>query len=332
MRVTIPVMHCFDKNYVIPAAVSFYSMLEHASDNYDYLLYVLHSDIPEVDQQKLRDGISCFKNANLKFIDMADRFQGIFEKLSIKGHYSKEMFYKLVAPDVFEEYEKIIITDVDVVFLGDISNSYLSVDVNTPIYFGGCRGLIKSGSWAEKACKDDYLERFTSDEVEKLTTGAGFIVFNLKFMREKKLVKKFLKFLEDNSSRLRQPEQDVLNLVCYPQIHYLPANTMVCNYAYDFYENPSDFALDSNYSSFEVCGALRYPVQLHFAGSIKPWNSPDCTKAEIWYKYVFKTPFARDFLHVMQQKFNIAKAKRLFDIKIPLSRRSRLLVLKIRQD
>lgn len=332
MRTTIPVMHCFDKNYVIPAAVSFYSMLEHASNAYDYALYVLHSDISEDDQRKLQECISRFKNATLIFIDMAHRFDGVFDALSIKGHYSKEMFYKLIAPDFFGEYEKIIITDVDVVFLGDISDSYLALDSNSPVYFGGCRGLVKKGSWVERACVSDYLDEFTPNEIEKLTVGAGYMVFNLKYMRQQRLVEILLRFLEDNSSRLRQPEQDVLNLVCFPQVQHLKVGTMVCNYAYDLYISPSDFESDVYYKSSEIRNALLFPVQLHFAGSAKPWNSPGCTKSEVWYEYVFKTPFAKEFLQTMQKKFDLFKARRLIDIQIPLSRRNRLVVLKMRQD
>ena len=33
-KTVIPIMTCFDKNYVIPAAVAFYSLLENASQEY----------------------------------------------------------------------------------------------------------------------------------------------------------------------------------------------------------------------------------------------------------------------------------------------------------
>ena len=32
-------MHCFDNNYVIPAGVAFYSLLENANPNYFYKIY-----------------------------------------------------------------------------------------------------------------------------------------------------------------------------------------------------------------------------------------------------------------------------------------------------
>ena len=36
----IPLMFCFDNNYVTPAAVAFYSLLEHANKDFSYKLFV----------------------------------------------------------------------------------------------------------------------------------------------------------------------------------------------------------------------------------------------------------------------------------------------------
>ena len=47
----IPIMFCFDKNYVIPASVAFYSLLEHADKTYYYKFYVLNSDISKEQQR-----------------------------------------------------------------------------------------------------------------------------------------------------------------------------------------------------------------------------------------------------------------------------------------
>lgn len=41
MSEIIPVLHCFNDAYVIPAAVSFYSMLEHADASREYRLFYI---------------------------------------------------------------------------------------------------------------------------------------------------------------------------------------------------------------------------------------------------------------------------------------------------
>lgn len=121
----IPIMHCFDDNYVIPASVSFLSMLENANPRYFYKLYVLHTDISEKNQNTLNSIVSKFNNADLQFIDMNNKFDDEFDTMKNKAHYSKEVLYKLLAPTIFPQYEQLIITDVDVVFCGDIAEIYI---------------------------------------------------------------------------------------------------------------------------------------------------------------------------------------------------------------
>lgn len=134
----IPIMHCFDDNYVIPASVSFLSMLENANPRYFYKLYVLHTDISEKNQNTLNSIVSKFNNADLQFIDMNNKFDDEFEAMKNKAHYSKEVLYKLLAPTIFPQYEQIIITDVDVVFCGDIAEIYIICNDN----YGGGGAII----------------------------------------------------------------------------------------------------------------------------------------------------------------------------------------------
>lgn len=57
---------------------------------------------------------------------MNNKFDDEFDVMKTKAHYSKEVLYKLLAPTIFPQYEQIIITDVDVVFCGDIAEIYIS--------------------------------------------------------------------------------------------------------------------------------------------------------------------------------------------------------------
>lgn len=86
----IPVLHFFNNKYVIPAAVSFYSMLENADKNYNYILYVGHSDITKENQEKLKKTIENFSNAQLNFIDMDNKFDDTFKKTKMGGTSPKK--------------------------------------------------------------------------------------------------------------------------------------------------------------------------------------------------------------------------------------------------
>lgn len=298
-KTVIPVMFCFDNNYVIPASVAFLSLLEHVDKNYFYKFYVLHSDITDENQTKLKQTIEKFSEfSELEFIDMTHEFEDLWSTIGTKGHFSKEVMYKVLVASIFPQYEKIIVSDVDVVFLGDISDSYLSFDVNEDYYLAGVKPVGKVMSYM-----DNYRPVFTEEEIEKLGSFCGgYLVFNLNKLRQDNMEQKFIECFEENGNRLNQMEQDVLTLCCYPNIKYLPLAYVTCSYVWDMYQNDEDFCNDINYSEKELRDSIAHPIQLHYATSIKPWKNVDCTKSEEWFKYITKTPFLDRYLKELPNK------------------------------
>ena len=283
-------MFCFNNEYAIPAAVAFRSLLENASKNYFYKLYVSHTDIALENQKKLQEVALYFQeHASLEFLLVKNCFEDLWKKTKTKGHYSKEAFYKLIAPSLFPQYEKIIISDVDVVFLGDVSPSYFSFDPAEDIYVAGVGGVGKI-----LYILDDYKNDFSPEEISKIVINAAYMVYNLNKMRKDNLESCFLKCVESNYLRILQLEQDVINLCCYPKIKFLPLKNMMCTYVYDLYKTDEDFNNDETFSRLELTEAMENPVALHYSGHKKPWKE-DCTKAEEWFRYVRKTPFSEQF-------------------------------------
>jgi lipopolysaccharide biosynthesis glycosyltransferase len=321
MSQIVSVLHCFDNNFVVPAGVALHSLLKTGSPSFHYRIHILHSDISIGNQKRLHEGISRFSNAELIFLNMNDRFIELFANVRTKGHYSKEMFYKLLAPSMFPDLDKLLVSDVDVIFQGDVSRDFADFDPQSDYYLAGSPSLVKRGSWVDEGTKA-YEGDFSSAEVQALRIGAGYYIANLLKMRQDGIEEQLLRFANENAHRLRQPEQDVLNLVCYPKIKLLPADSMVCTYCYDYYRTDADLESDLNYSAEEVRQALNHPVQLHYAGSIKPWNKPDCTKSEVWFATLSETPFLRDHLAVLAESVERLKMqKELFSFQLPLSKR-----------
>ena len=291
----IPVMHCFDNNYVIPAAVSFFSMLKNADQRYFYRLFVLHSDITIQNQQKLIKLVRGFGNADLEFIDMNNQFKDLWKAMPNTDHLSKEVLYKLVASVIFPQYDKLIITDVDVVFLGDIAPSINSFNPDDDVYFAGVRQINPDKSFL-RDYYEGYKKAFSSLEYSQIKVCGGYLVANLKKQREDRMVDVFVSYLKNNADRLLQAEQDVINFCCRErQIVMLPLNYVVCSYMYDICTSVDITTSDPYYTYREMTDAMAYPIQLHYATKTKPWNSPDSTKAEIWFEYLKQTNFVEDY-------------------------------------
>ena len=100
-KLNIPIMFCFDTNYVIPASVAFYSLMEHANKEYNYSFYVLHSDITIEQQNKLRITLKEFENCKLEFINMNNRLDDFWNENYKGGHFSKEVMYKLLVASIW---------------------------------------------------------------------------------------------------------------------------------------------------------------------------------------------------------------------------------------
>lgn len=300
----IPMMFCFDKNYVIPASVAFYSMLEHASKKYKYILNILHTDISKEDQENLIKTLQPFaNNYEIKFINMNNKFDDIWKKLKSKVHFSKEVLYKLLVASLFPQYDKIIVSDVDVVFLEDISASYFSLDVDKDkCYLAGVKqlGFLKNFN-------NVYDGKFTDEEIKSLNGFCGgYIVFNLKKIRKDNLEEKFVQYLNKNYNKIVYAEQDVLNICCEGKVKYLPLNYVTCTYIWDFYGD-KEIINDSNYTDKEICDAMQKPIQLHYASTEKPWKYVDTIKSEEWFKYIVKTTFLRKYLEYLPKNIIVER-------------------------
>lgn len=283
----IPIMHCFDDRYVAPAAVAFLSMLEHASKDWQYKLYVVHEDITLEHQGMLRDVVKRFPNATLEFVNGGGPETDLFEQLRTQGHYSKEIIHKLTAARLFPQYDRLVITDVDVVYEDDIVPTYVqSIEDDESWLFGiSCSHEGLTCARLQSASFDVYRDAgFSVVEAQKIAdgVGAGYLIVNLRKMRELGLVERMLETFSRHLDRLCQPEQDVLNLVCAGHIHYLPVRNMVCSYLYQY-------LTESERRGWEE--TLAHPVQLHYAASKKPWTSPGSEMSHLWWGYLSRTPF-----------------------------------------
>ena len=131
----IPVFFTFDANYLLAAKVAIHSMMKHASPQYWYELYVFHTTLSTKAQQSLQNSLKEFAYAELHFINVTQYDEKI-KNFGTKAHYSKEIFYKLIATDVLPQYDRIICSDVDVVFTGDFSPVFFMFP-NEKFYYAG---------------------------------------------------------------------------------------------------------------------------------------------------------------------------------------------------
>ena len=79
-----------------------------------------------------------------------------------------------------------------------------------------------------------YGNDFTPEEqrILRKEIAAGYMLFNLKRMREDGIQHRLTEFYKANYPRLRLPEQDCLILCCYPHVRQMPLRFVVANTYY----------------------------------------------------------------------------------------------------
>jgi len=272
--VTISVIHCFDHNYVLPAAVAFRSMLEHAkTPDAVYDLHVIGSGITEADRALLKGVVAPFPQARLSFRTPPPNPIPA-DALPKKGHYSRDLYYKLMVPEIYPEFDRAILADVDVVWEDDVAKVWNAIPSDARTLVAGAwdpgyaayhrEGLYPTG----RPLIRRYARRFSADELERLRISAGLMVFDLSGLRREGVTKKWIDFAIANVHRAILPEQEPINIVSADRIATLP---------HPFMADAGSFGHERWHEVFEPT------VMLHFASREKPWKFPGAPLAERWF-------------------------------------------------
>ncbi|RVY09819.1 glycosyltransferase family 8 protein [Helicobacter pylori] len=315
MQEIIPIVVAFDNNYCIPAGVSLYSMLVHAKRERERvkLFYQIHCLVENLSLEniaKLEETIAPFSAfSSIEFLDItlssekleprhnyrkldpliASEIKKLYLKLNSfsQKRFSKMIMCRFFFASLFPQYDKMIMFDVDTLFVGDISESFF-IPLETH-YFGAVRekDLIAIN---RNSAKDLYelrqmhaktigvADAFPNLEEAQILFdnyfNAGFLALNLKSWREENLENQLIGFFLLKNEKLLFNDQDALCFVCRGRILELP---------YSYNAHPS--FLDT--PSFP---SIKEARMLHFWGD-KPWKLLSVIGAKKWHEILIQTPF-----------------------------------------
>lgn len=264
---TVPIFFSFDNNYVEPAAVAFYSLLNKASNDVFYDMYVLHSDIAKEKQKLLQDIVTKMKNAQLNFINTGDFLNNIWNEGQFSTGESRSVFtihtlIRCFAARFFPQYDKIIYSDVDIVVVEDISELY-DFDIRDYYIAGVKNPFMKFVPYELSHLKPEHYAMLKDSYV-----AGGIWLMNLKKIREDNIEDKMFEVINDDTIVKRWNDQDIVNIACGGKIDFIPLNYISYPYMLDLMKSP-DFV--SHYSREELFDSIINPKIIHYAAD-KPWN------------------------------------------------------------
>lgn len=272
----IPIVFCFDSNWLLAAGVCLTSLLENAKEDTFYDIFILYGEnskeiIITSDLARLRDKYS---NCKITFRSVGNAFDKAFE---IRG-ITNSTYYRLLIPEIIPEYDKIMYHDVDVIFRTDLSDIYFDTDL-TGYYVAG---VSSPGSLNPTIRK--HREEMGLAWNEYIL--AGDIIFNSALMRKDKIVEQFKKEVE--GSTYEHQDMDIINIVCKGRIKRMPPEFCATLGIFRMATYKEEQAL---FTQEELQNALRYGI-IHYNGP-KPWDTW-CLNYDIWWEYYRKSIFFDD--------------------------------------
>ncbi|MGI5847921.1 MAG: glycosyltransferase family 8 protein [Candidatus Cryptobacteroides sp.] len=298
----IPIVFAFDSNFEMPAGVCFTSLLENAAQDTFYEIFVLHGRDTDFSGSKLNRLPEIYKNCSLTFKDVGGSFSGAYQVRGI----TEATYYKLLIPEFLPEYDKVLYSDVDVIFREDLRRFY-DLDLGDH-YFAAVDNCAELRPEAR-----EYVTNLGLD----YNSGyfyAGNLVVNSALLRADKMTETFRKM---GSQTYQQQDMDIMNIACNGRILRLDPSFCLSIQLYHLIVNRRK-EFEKLFSSELLERALESGI-VHYNGA-KPWNGA-CLNMDIWWDYYrrsiwFDQKFCFDFWD---------RQCTLLD-RLPLGKRFRLLV------
>lgn len=257
----VPVFYAADTNYLPFLSVSLLSLKINADRNFNYRIYVLHTDITSAEQEPLlalaEDGFS------IEFVCVKNELEKIRTRLQLRDYYTGATYYRIFIADMFPQYDKALYLDGDTVITGDISRLY-AYDLKDNLV-----GAIPDRVVKSHPVFRSYTQQVLDIEPDKYF-NAGILVMNLKAWRDCDFYSRFLALLTEYKFRVAQ-DQDYLNVLCHGRVKYLPYswNTMPIGKT-----------------------KKRLPKLIHYNLTAKPWHYAHIPYAEVFWQYVRLSSYA----------------------------------------
>lgn len=268
----IPIVFAFDNNLTMPAAVCIYSLLVNAKPSTAYDIFILHRQGLNLDMSLVERVMAHFPQSTLTLREVGDVFDSSFE---IRG-ITTPAYYRLLIPELIPEHDRVIYSDVDVIFRQDLSEVY--ADSLGDNILAGVNNLAHVD--ADLKAHYEGVLGLNSQNI----ICSGFLVMDCAAMRRENLKDRFLELAKN---RYKFQDQDILNIACAGRIKMLAPKYSLLTYISYYSINNGKDSLEPLWTDAEVDEALR-EGNVHYNGN-KPWKAWSYN-FDIWWEYYRKSP------------------------------------------
>jgi lipopolysaccharide biosynthesis glycosyltransferase len=289
---SIPIVFSSNDFFIPYVSTMIQSIMENASQsNNKYIFFILHKGITDQTTDILKKQIIPYNNFSIDFININQYLNNINFFINNRTDITVETYFRLLIPEIFHEYEKVIYCDGDMVCCTDISQLY-HVDLGNNL-LASSRDILGIGEFYKKGRRTHRANILKHSNMDNYFI-AGMLLINIKLFRNLFTIRQILEFAVSRNWEFH--DQDILNVLCEDRVLLLPMSwDLTIN---DTLADYLPISLKKEYND-----AKQNPKIVHFAGSGgKPWlNSFNVPYFELFWKYAARTPFFNIILTRMKE-------------------------------
>lgn len=270
-----------DNNYIIPTITAIYTLIASKKEYYKLNIYILGADITKENKEyfyKFNVGDNI-----ISIIDVSTKqFEG-FHKPSSNSYCvaNESALLKFLIPNIFNNIDKILYLDGDIIIKKDLYSLYNTDISNYPL-----AAIKDSGSIYSKNLERKKFKKYFN---------SGVMLMNLDFLRKGNFVDKLIKAkkAEIHSNLM---DQDIFNKIFDENVYLLPIKY---NFLYiNLLRSINKYTIEdinklfsSNYSSLDEIKEDAYII--HFSSKDKPWKYFNVPYGDVW-EYCFQQSPCKD--------------------------------------
>lgn len=306
-RHPVPVMFAVTSSWLVPLAVTLYSLCLHTNPRRLYEIQIVHDGLKASERKELRKAISGHPHISVHFVTLPEK---LFQSLQNRdcGRFSSLSYVRLLAASLFPQYDRLLYLDVDILLNGDVAELYDTDLQGKPVAAVRDCAALQSISTGKLASHLEYLNGM-GITFPLLYCNAGVMVMDLRQMRQKGMENTLLRILRSRPDSFPYADQDILNIAFHGNMMPLPVEW---NYHFQFELHHQGMQVLIAGTEFEKVHALfnnRSWKLFHLVGGYKPWLPPDMEKIyhrlylSLWWPAARQTPAFRSELRSLYREF-----------------------------
>ena len=287
--------------YVPYLSVYLLSIKENSSPDTNYDIVILEKSITDRNKDILKELFETSSNFSLRFYNPSKLFED--KNIPVMHPYlSKESYFRLSAPLIFQNYKRLIFTDADLIFNEDPAVLY-DMEMNNNCILSAVEPVwsswINSNTVMDSINIIDYTKNVLKLKNPHKYFNTGVMLLDIKKLNELNATDKFLEKISGDTKYFYQ-DQDVINEVLQDKIGVLP------------FEWNGEILIPQNYENAnddikKYCETDKKNI-IHWIGSGKPWVTFDKKLTEQWWNIARKSPFYEIIIdRKIDRKVNVLK-------------------------